>query len=265
MIERRVLFVDCDGVIGVNSEEIAMPIAAIVLNDAMKELVGDAAPQFDLATFTQEYAGGHFSQFYAMAAKMLEPHGKSLPPIEVMDEIKLSRTVEALRRNVYPAADFAPAMKYLMNMGFIPAAVSSSEIVRVKPCIEKVQGHERIFGDRIYSAADDMLRVFGRKIPKPEPDIGLHVARQLGVYAKRGTHGLAIEDSSSGVKCWVAAGIPVVGYVGGTHINDKKAHAESLMDLGAVAVFETFEALSRYVASNYLRQSYPKQRFTLKG
>lgn len=52
---------------------------------------------------------------------------------------------------------------------------------------------------------------------------------------------MAIEDSISGVKAAVAAGIgQIIGYVGGTHVNEdeRKSRADALESTGAQQVIE---------------------------
>jgi HAD superfamily hydrolase (TIGR01509 family) len=65
----------------------------------------------------------------------------------------------------------------------------------------------------------DLARYFGARVftaslvarPKPAPDLFLHAAAQLGVAPERCT---VIEDSPSGVRAAVAAGMRVFGYAG---------------------------------------------------
>ena len=71
--------------------------------------------------------------------------------------------------------------------------------------------------------------------PKPAPDLFLYAAKKMNVEPSRC---LVIEDSLTGVKAGVAAGMDVWGFTGVAH--DKK-HAESrLKQAGATHIFDDF-------------------------
>jgi beta-phosphoglucomutase-like phosphatase (HAD superfamily) len=67
---------------------------------------------------------------------------------------------------------------------------------------------------------------------KPAPDLFLHAATEMGYAPARC---LVIEDSTSGVRGAVAAGMRVWGFIGGGHCAD--GHAARLRDAGAERVF----------------------------
>ncbi len=273
---------DCDGVLAQNSEELAMPVAAIVLNEQMK-LLHPQAPQFDVADFTVRYAGGHFKDFVTLANDMLKPQGLALPGYEELDVIKCARTIDVLTREARPAPDLAAALLSNHRIGMDQVVVTSSELNRVLPCIEKIEGFS--FGNRVYSAADTMKALFGEIRPKPQPDIYIHAALDNNVFGRltsgeetvgeygyfkaavhkalkegifeehrdafmhnRATRAIAVEDSTGGVGAAVRAGIPVIGYSGSTHIVDKQAHAAKLLEKGAVAVYDNFVDVATHIA-----------------
>lgn len=61
---------------------------------------------------------------------------------------------------------------------------------------------------------------------------------------------LVLEDSPHGIRGAFAAGIPAIGFVGGSHLVDRKAeHAAILRDAGAVDVFETLAEVGQFVRS----------------
>lgn len=255
-LKPEVIFWDCDGVLANNSEALAMPIAGIILNEAMKAL-HPGAPQFDIDTFTTKYAGGHFSQFYKLAEDMLKGFDASLQllPEAELDLLKVSRTVEVLSEKARPAADLSPMLRNMHALGFKQLVVSSSELNRVLPCVEKIVGYD--FGGswspmgtgRVISAADTIAMIFGERRVKPMPDVAGFSAMAAGIYAERSIKGLAIEDSASGAQCWKNDGIPFIGYVGGEHILDKDTHAKMLLEKGALAVFDNFKEMNAYVTS----------------
>jgi beta-phosphoglucomutase-like phosphatase (HAD superfamily) len=70
------------------------------------------------------------------------------------------------------------------------------------------------------------------KNPKPYPDLFLFAAVQMGAEPQRC---LVIEDSSTGVRAGVAAGMRVWGFTGSSHDSEKQQ--EHLESAGAHAVF----------------------------
>lgn len=89
------------------------------------------------------------------------------------------------------------------------------------------------FGGAIYSAAVHVTR------GKPHPDLFLHAADAMGARPDRT---LAIEDTTTGVKAGVAAGMTVVGLCAGGHI--RPGHAERLGGAGAHHVVASYAALA---------------------
>ncbi len=64
--------------------------------------------------------------------------------------------------------------------------------------------------------------------PKPAPDLFLHACAVCGVFPE---NSVVIEDSATGVRGAVAAGIRTIGFVGTS--DDMDAHAQYLRDAGA--------------------------------
>ena len=79
------------------------------------------------------------------------------------------------------------------------------------------------------------LRVLGLRNSfqkrKPEPDLFLHAAAEFDAEPK---NCVVVEDSISGVKAGVAAGMRVIGFTGGSHTH--QGHADELTDAGAETV-----------------------------
>ena len=84
------------------------------------------------------------------------------------------------------------------------AIVSSSSTRRIMSCLRKTGLDIFFLPQYIFSAADSM------KIPagKPDPAIYFHAMKEVGA---RPEECLAVEDSRTGVKAAVAAGVPVIG------------------------------------------------------
>jgi beta-phosphoglucomutase-like phosphatase (HAD superfamily) len=81
--------------------------------------------------------------------------------------------------------------------------------------------------DRLYTASDVAH-------PKPAPDLFLHAAKTMGAEPARCA---VVEDTPTGVKAGVAAGMKVFGYAGAAH-----ADREALQREGAT-VFDSMKSL----------------------
>jgi HAD superfamily hydrolase (TIGR01509 family) len=103
-------------------------------------------------------------------------------------------------------------------------------------CVDKF-GFRPHFADNLFSAT---LVANG----KPAPDIYWHAAREMGA-APADT--VVLEDSPTGVKGGVAAGMHVIGFLGGSHI--RPGHADKLRGAGAHAIAETFEEVTAMIAA----------------
>lgn len=77
---------------------------------------------------------------------------------------------------------------------------------------------------------------------KPAPDLLLFAAGQQGVPPDRC---LVIEDSLSGVVAARAAGIPVIGFVGGSHC--RPGHVDAMRKAGCVEVFSRMEEVAEFL------------------
>ncbi len=211
------LVCDCDGVI-VDSEV----IAERALVQALSEL---AAPA-EVAAVAREAFGQSTSAVLGLVEKRL---AISLP---AGFQAELHGTIEQLIATT--AAPIEGVRGALEAIELPLAVVSNSLYASVVNSVRRAGLEERVAG-RIFTA--EMVRA-----PKPAPDVYLRAASSLGVAPSLC---LAIEDSTAGVQAAVAAGVPVLGFVGASHI--PPLHAERLLELGAVAVFERMAELPSLV------------------
>lgn len=105
---------------------------------------------------------------------------------------------------------------------------SSSPVSWIEMGLERF-GVGATFGGPIFSAAVHVTR------GKPHPDLFLHAASALAIEPGRA---LVIEDTPTGVRAGVAAGMTVVGLCAGGHIRD--GHAERLLAAGAHEVVGSY-------------------------
>ena len=78
---------------------------------------------------------------------------------------------------------------------------------------------------------------------KPAPDLFLFAAEQMNVPPERG---VVIEDSVPGVIGGRAAGMPVIGFHGGSHC--RPGYGETLRKAGAAILFDDMRQLPELIA-----------------
>ncbi|MFM0293542.1 MULTISPECIES: HAD family hydrolase [Paraburkholderia] len=147
--------------------------------------------------------------------------------------------IDAIRRAVEAAAMQAPTVDgieaALAQVPLTKGCASNS----FRPYVESVlarTGLERFFGDRLF-CADTVPN------PKPAPDVYLAAARGLGLAP---SWCLVVEDSVTGVTAASAAGMTVLGFIGGGHASD--AQIDKLHAAGARHVFDDMQQLPELVA-----------------
>jgi len=112
---------------------------------------------------------------------------------------------------------------------------SSSTYPQIKKSLQVTGLKKHFIDDNIFSTS--MVQN-----GKPSPDIFIYAAEKMGISR---SNCVVIEDSIAGVTAAKAAGIKVLGFVGGSHIVDK-SHADKLMGVGASRVFDNMAELFEY-------------------
>ena len=198
---------DCDGVL-VDSERIAVRIMATVF-----ERLGHPLTE---AEIIERYVGQ--SGTYAEDIRAHERNG-SQSSWEEESEL-LYR--DALVRELTP----------------IDGVVEALDAITISMCVASNGSHEKMrltlgltglyerFAGRIFSASDVARG-------KPEPDLFLHAAAQMGVAP---TACVVVEDSEPGVRAAHAAGMRVFGYAGGVT-------PAALLEGGATVIFDDMRDL----------------------
>jgi HAD superfamily hydrolase (TIGR01509 family) len=131
-------------------------------------------------------------------------------------------TLRAEHRRIFDAELRAiPGMPGLFRKLRVPKSMVSNGSVRhVVRSLRRVRLHSALDG-HIFSA-EQVER------PKPYPDVYLHALATLQLEAREV---LVVEDSPTGVEAAKKAGLPVVGFLGATHIAE--GHEAQLRALGA--------------------------------
>ena len=127
------------------------------------------------------------------------------------------------------------AIKFVRSLpADLPKALASSSSTRwVRTHLDHL-GLGEAFEPHVYSGAEHVER------GKPEPDLYLHAARQLGVAIERT---VIIEDSKVGATGALASGARVIGLAAGRHCFD--GHADMLRSLGVQHVAQSFDEVAR--------------------
>lgn len=216
---------DCDGVL-IDSEALASRIDA-------QELTAIGYP------ITVEDAVIRFTGLPAGSLRRIveQDWGRELPPDF---EAGLQRKIKAAYRRDLQAI---PGIAEVIDALTVPACVASSSAPDKLRLGLELTGLHRRFAPHIFSTT-----MVARG--KPAPDLFLFAAGQMGVAPQRA---IVIEDSVHGVVAGVAAGMRVVGFVGGSHCGP--GHGERLLEAGALLVAPRANVLLTLLAARSLAPS----------
>ncbi|MDR5853751.1 HAD-IA family hydrolase [Caballeronia sp. LZ062] len=207
---------DCDGVL-IDSEA----VAARMLVTELEALW----PGVDVEPVVLPLLGLRIEAVLASAADSVN---RTLTPEQV---VAIRRSVEAAAVQAPPVAGIADA---LAAVPLTKACASNSFSSYVDTVLQRT-GLVRFFGDRRFCA--DMVAN-----PKPAPDVYLAAARAMNVDPSMC---IVVEDSVTGVTAARAAGMPVLGFIGGGHATE--GQVEALRRAGAGIVFDDMARLPALV------------------
>jgi HAD superfamily hydrolase (TIGR01509 family) len=230
-----VILFDHDGTV-VDSETIALESAWRLTNEVAHEFAG--AQQYELGDFVKNFAGKPYREIL----KKIYPD--SLTTLNERDIDRLvaeeeKRAIERLSVEAKATEGTPEVLSYLRDDGFEYALVSNSSLQRLNACLTSAALTDYFPSEQIFSAHDSLPVAR----PKPLPDIYLYAVKCLNAEVSLC---VAIEDSISGVRAAVAAGIGrIIGYVGGTHVSEdeRKSRADALESAGAGQVIERMHDL----------------------
>ena len=189
---------DCDGVL-VDSEAIA--------NRIMAEHITATGIPITYEDCRARFVGGTLQRVMDTVEQWL---GRPLPP-GWRDDFEARRN-EAFRRELKAVPGVEEVLETLSAQGTAMCVASSGTVEKMELTLG-LTGLKRFFGDRLFSAA---MVAQG----KPEPDIFLHAAEQMGYLPETC---LVVEDSPTGVTAAVAAGMRVLAYAAETDAEMLKA------------------------------------------
>jgi HAD superfamily hydrolase (TIGR01509 family) len=196
-------------------------------NRQLAELLTDLGHRHSVEDALERYVGLAGKDFFATIEKHI---GEPLPP--AFFERRKGQSIRALQegvRAVVGAVDFVRSLP-----PDLPRAVASSSSTRWLHGHLDHLGLRDAFGDHVYSGNEHVER------GKPEPDLYLYAASQLGADIRRS---VILEDSAIGVAGALASGAHVIGLAAGTHCLD--GHDDMLRSLGVRDVAYTFDDVRR--------------------
>ena len=139
---------------------------------------------------------------------------------------------DRFRAELQPLPLVSHLLERLDLIGLKYCIASSSTLKRIGVALDAMRLRQRF--EHVFSA-QQVAR------GKPEPDLFLHAARELGVEPQSC---LVIEDSPFGVRAAKAAGMLCAGFTGGSHVSDVETeHGDLLRRNGAEVIWSTYENL----------------------
>jgi HAD superfamily hydrolase (TIGR01509 family) len=216
----QLLIFDFDGVVA-DSETIS--------NQALADYLTSIGHATTLDDAMQLFMGKRHADTLAAIVRYI---GRPLP--DDFETAYRSRTRVVMREQVGPVAGVSG---FLDNHAHIPRCVASSSSREwLDHCVDRF-GFRHHFGDQLYSAT---LVQNG----KPAPDIFLYAADRMGAQP---SDTLVLEDSEAGVRGASAAGMSVIGFLGGSHI--RTGHGDKLLAAGAHGLAHDYGDVARIVAT----------------
>lgn len=206
---------DCDGVL-IDSEVIACRVDA-------EELTAHGIPM-TTEEVVQRFAGVSQKD---MRATIERDAGRPLPPDY---EARIAQRARDLMTKELRAIPGVRKVLERLDVSFCVASSSTHEKLRFTLTLT---GLYDLFAPNIFSSSEVSRG-------KPAPDLFLHAASRMGANPGRC---LVIEDSTTGIRAALAAGMHTVGFIGGAHCDE--LHEERLQRVGAKTIIDKLEDLGR--------------------
>lgn len=214
---------DCDGVL-IDSEIISARML-------VEELSG-LGVHIDLPYVARHFLGRSYP---TVMATIRREFGLDLPP--AFEDSYRERLLEAFRRDLR----VMPGVVKVLQALAVPWCVATSSSPRRAAMSLELTGLDGLVADRLFTASQVTNG-------KPAPDLFLFAARRMGVDPARA---LVIEDSLTGLRAGLSAGMTVWHFTGGSHFHGRSPGADPdapvpqlrFDDFGAF--FQTAPALRR--------------------
>lgn len=190
---KKLIIFDCDGVL-VDSEIVGNRVYAELLTKLGYPL-------------TAEDSIRRFTGIDSKAAEKLifEESGIDLP--DNLMELADKAIFEALGKDLQPLMQAVLSHDLLQNVS--KCVASNSPRALVLQSLDKTNQHSYFKSEHVFTSSQV-------KKAKPAPDLFLFAAEQMGYDPE---DCIVIEDSVAGIQAARAAGMSVIGFLGGTHAN----------------------------------------------
>lgn len=223
----RWLFIDFDNTM-MGTEFLAIP----TLVDRFNQLYGAKTAHLLTTEEFKEYFGGQARQ--SLCQNLSKHFGIDVIYEDLYDSREW-RMMQALKTTPVQMADgLIETLRTFRERGVKLAFVSNNPIMRAFAAMRSATNGQgdalaALFGTAYFEAGD---------IQKPKPDVYLRALEQVGADV---TLSYAVEDSVSGVKAAVAAGLKTFGYTG--FATDPAREQDKLLKAGAQACFSDWNQL----------------------
>lgn len=213
----ELIIFDCDGVL-VDSEMIS--------NRLLAEHLTRYGFEINAQQCRQRFIG------YSMAKVIAEVKAEGIKLPDEFESLLKQNDQKTFAAELKPIPGIAKTLAQLVHKKCV-ASSGSPEKIRTNLTLT---GLVKFFGPHLFSA--HMV-----ENSKPAPDLFLHAASCFDIDPK---NCLVIEDTPIGVSAALAAGMPVLGFTGGSHCD--APHKALLANSGAHRVFDHMKELPEIVA-----------------
>ncbi|WP_410675957.1 HAD family hydrolase [Amycolatopsis sp. cmx-4-68] len=232
------VLLDADGTL-FPSEEPAFEASAEVTRAFAERfgLTGDFSPEHLRRTTTGK-------NFRTTAQDLLARQNASCTPAELEEWVEREKVeVSAyLGRVLRPQPDVLAALSALRGR-YRLAVVSSSALARLAACFTASGLDDLLPGDVRFSAEDSLLE----PTSKPDPAVYQLALDRLGVTAGES---LAVEDSVTGARSAINAGIATTGLVQFVPVDERAERVEALRSAGVTEVAGSWDDLAEQLAGD---------------
>ncbi len=229
----RWLFIDCDNTM-LGTEAMAIPSLVARFNQLYSQ---NAGRELTVDEFQEHFHG----QGRETLCQNLAKHFNIAVTFEALYDQREWRMMQALQASgVEMAPHLIEALTILKETGFQFAFVSNNPIQRGLAAMRyssNGQGNKlaQFFGTNFFEATD---------IQKPSPAVYLRALEQTGAQKETS---FAVEDSATGVKAAVAAGLTTIAYLGFCPPQNRAKQSEKLLALGAKYCIEDWLEVPKLV------------------
>ena len=192
------------------------------------------------ADHVDRFAGTTFREILGQLGPELD-FSLSDAELNELAEEEVRRVMDALGSELEPMPGSLEMLQRFSELGISAAVVSSSATRRLHVCLKSTGQNQFIGASSVFSASDSM----DEPKSKPDPAVYLFALERLGLNAEET---IAVEDSLSGCKSAVAAGIRCLGFTGALADDKKELRHQQLLEVGAFEVVDSLDDVERFLA-----------------